>query len=156
MTFSRRTFLSSLAIAAMAASYPISAQSAEPPINVLDGDRLAIHGYDPVAYFVDGGPRRGRADLVVEHEGAIWRFASDANRKRFIENPARYTPAFGGYCAYGVAQGSLVKIDPEAWTILNDRLYLNYDLDIRDEWLKDVSGYLKTADTKWPKLVNQP
>lgn len=122
-------------------------------INTIAGERVAIHGYDPVAYFTDGAPRLGRPDLTAEHDGAVWRFATEAHRDAFVGEPERYTPVYGGYCAYGVAQGYLVKIDPEAWTIRDGRLYLNYDLGVRDTWLKDVDGYVATADRKFSDLV---
>jgi YHS domain-containing protein len=151
---SRRTLLLGSLLATLAAG-PVRAapEPAKSPVNVLAGDRLAIHGYDPVAYFVDGGPREGRSDLAVEHGGAVWRFASEENRKRFRADPARYVPAYGGFCAYGVSQGYLVKIDPEAWTIVDERLHLNYDIPIRDAWLKDVRGFNAKADANWRKLV---
>src|SRR4051794_32239293 len=81
---------------------------AQPAGNVLAGHGTAIHGYDPVAYFAEGGPRKGRADLVVYRNGARWLFSSEENRNRFLESPETYLPAYGGYCAYGVAQGYLV------------------------------------------------
>ena len=106
--------------------------------------------------FVDGGPRQGRADLAADHGGAVWRFASEENRARFLADPQRYLPAFGGYCAYGVAQGYLVKIDPEAWAIIDGKLYLNYDTNVRAVWLKDVPRFNTAAQGNWPKLVAQP
>lgn len=161
MALTRRAlFAGALALGAAAvggvALFKSSDQAAagQPAINTLEGGRLAIHGYDPVAYFVDGGPRKGRADLTVEHGGAIWRFASEANKRRFEENSARYTPVYGGYCAYGVAQGYLVKIDPDAWSIVDDRLYLNYDKAVQNTWLKDVAGYVRGADARFPALLS--
>jgi YHS domain-containing protein len=150
----RRTLLLGITLAAAPGfAFTRETQAEVSPVNVLDGERVAIHGYDPVAYFVEGGPRKGRADLTVEQGGAIWRFASEANRKRFVDDPRRYTPAYGGYCAYGVSSGYLVKIDPSAWTILNDRLYLNYDLPIRNTWLVDPKRYIAQADRQWPSLI---
>ena len=102
-------------------------------------DGVAIHGYDPVAYFADDGPQKGRPELAVQHGGGRWLFASEANKKRFEEDPEKYLPAFGGYCAYGVAQGYLVKIDPNAWRIVDDRLYLNYDRSVARTWAKDIA-----------------
>jgi hypothetical protein len=155
MAITRRDlFAGGLVLAAIAAS-PLFAQPAKSPVNVLAGNRLAIHGYDPVAYFTDGGPRKGRADLTAEHAGAIWRFASDENRRRFENDPSRYLPAYGGYCAYGVSRGYLVKIDPEAWSIVDSRLYLNYDKPVRATWLKDVPGFVAAADKNWPRLIDE-
>jgi hypothetical protein len=152
---SRRHLL--MALPALAAGTaivsPLLAQNANPAINMLAGGRVAIHGYDPVAYLVDGGPRKGRPDLAVEHAGARWLFASEENRRRFEADPARYIPAYGGYCAYGVAHGYLVKIDPEAWSVVDGRVYLNYDKPVRESWLKDVPGFVAAANTNWPKLT---
>ena len=142
-------------LAALVVGPALIEASAQSPVNVLAGGRVAIHGYDPVAYFVDGGPRKGRADLAVERGGARWLFASEANRERFRAEPEKYLPAYGGYCAYGVAQGYLVKVDPEAWSVVNGRLYLNYDLSIREAWRKDVPGYVQKADGNWPRLVGK-
>ena len=150
----RRLFLAAVAGLPFAAA--ARAADAAPPINTLAGARVAIHGYDPVAYFVEGGPRQGRADFSAEHRGAVWRFSSVENRQRFLADPERYVPAFGGYCAYGVAQGYLVKIDPQAWAIVDGRLYLNYDTGVRTTWLKDVPGYNAAARANWQKLVAQP
>jgi hypothetical protein len=153
-SYSRRALLLGSMFTAIAAGKAWAAPKAETSsVNVLSGNRLAIHGYDPVAFFVDGAPREGRRDLVHEHMGAVWRFASEANRQRFRDDPARYTPVYGGYCAYGVAQGYLVKIDPTAWSIIDDRLYLNYDHSVRDTWLKNVRGYVGQANTNFPRLV---
>jgi len=127
---------------------------AQNAVNTLAGKRLAIHGYDPVAYFVDGGPREGRPDLTLEYEGAVWRFANEANRRLFEGAPGRYAPVFGGYCAYGVSRGYLVRIDPAAWSIVHGRLYLNYDLDVRATWLADADEYIRRGTTNWPQLVN--
>ena len=154
LLLSRRKLVFGSLVAVAAIGTVRAAPKAETsPVNVLAGDRLAIHGYDPVAYFVDSGPRKGRADLVHEHGGAVWRFANEANRRRFRDDPARYTPVYGGYCAYGVAQGYLVKIDPEAWSIVDGRLYLNYDLSVRATWLENVRGFVEQANTNFPRLV---
>lgn len=139
--------------AVLMAGVTVSAAQEAAPVNVLAGGGVAIHGYDPVAYFVEGEPRQGKPELAVERDGARWLFSSEANKQRFEADPAHFLPVYGGYCAYGVSQGYLVKIDPEAWSIVNDRLYLNYDLNVRDEWLKDVPGYLAKADANWPNLV---
>jgi YHS domain-containing protein len=153
----RRTVVTGVATALAALILGSSLiEAAQSPVNVLAGGRIAIHGYDPVAYFVDGGPRKGRSDLAVERGGARWLFSSEANKARFTADPERYLPAYGGYCAYGVAQGYLVKIDPEAWAIVDGRLYLNYDLSIRETWRKDVPGFVRKADGNWPRLVGKP
>lgn len=135
-----------LAVTGFATAKPLS------PINTLSGDGSAIGGYDPVAYFVEGMPRKGDPRIFVEHGGARWLFASEANKRRFEADPTRYVPAYGGYCAYGTARGYLVDIDPNAWAIVKDKLYLNHDRSIQATWMKDVPGYVRRADAQWPRL----
>ncbi|MFL5167070.1 MAG: YHS domain-containing (seleno)protein [Microvirga sp.] len=151
-----RIATAALALAAFVLAPTLIEAASQSPVNVLAGGRVAIHGYDPVAYFVEGGPRKGRSELAVERNGARWLFSSAANRAQFEADPERYLPAYGGYCAYGVAQGYLVKVDPEAWTIVDGRLYLNYDRSISETWRKDVPGYVHKADGNWPRLIGKP
>jgi hypothetical protein len=114
---------------------------------------VAIDGYDPVAYFVDGAPREGSKQFTFDWSGASWRFASAAHRDLFAADPAKYAPQYGGYCAWAVGHGSTAGIDPEAWTIRDGKLYLNYDLEIRYKWLGDVPGWIAKGDENWPKLL---
>ena len=112
----------------------------------------AIGGYDPVAYFTDGKPVSGKPEHAATARGAQWLFASAEHRALFVQNPERYLPAYDGYCAYGVSRGYLVKVDPRAFTIRDNRLYLNYSLDIRSQWLMDVVERIRTADRLFPGL----
>ena len=127
------------------------ALAGSPPIFSRDG-KVAINGYDPVSYF-DGKPTPGKAEFAATHQGAEWHFASPANRDRFRADPARFTPQYGGYCAYGVSQGYAVKTEPDAWTVVDGKLYLNYDKGVQSKWEKDIPGYVATADGKWPKVL---
>jgi YHS domain-containing protein len=125
------------------------------PVNTLDSpEGIAIRGYDPVAYFREGGPREGKPELSASHGGATWRFASAEHKALFETDPERYLPAYGGFCAYGTSRGYLVKIEPEAWSIIGGRLYLNYDLGVRKTWLDDPKAYIARADTNWPRLAS--
>jgi len=126
--------------------------AAEMPQIFSDGDG-AIRGYDPVAYFVQGKPVQGSGQFTHQWRGANWRFASAENRDRFAATPEKYAPQYGGYCAYGVAQGYAVKIEPEAWSIVDGKLYLNYSLGVQEDWKQDVPGYLRKADANWPKVL---
>src|SRR5688572_6266590 len=101
----------------------------------------AIRGYDPVGYFTAGRPVKGSPQFSHQWRGATWHFASAENRDRFAAAPEKFAPQYGGYCAYGVAQGYAVSIDPAAWTIVDGKLYLNYSLSVRENWNKDVPGY---------------
>ncbi len=113
----------------------------------------AIRGYDPVAYFTDGQPVKGRPEISYDHFGATWHFASEDNRRRFAANPEKYAPQYGGYCAYAMSKGFVVSIDPEAWSIRDDKLYLNYSPGVRRTWLKDPAGYIEKADGHWARKL---
>lgn len=147
----RRNFII-LAGAALAA--PAVRADMPRPVNTLGSpDGLAIRGYDPVAYFRDGGPRLGKPEFETNHGGATWRFASAAHKALFEADPQRYLPAYGGFCAYGTSRGYLVKIEPEAWSIVDGRLYLNYDLGVRKTWLAKTQTYIARAEANWPSLT---
>ncbi|MEO1160082.1 MAG: YHS domain-containing (seleno)protein, partial [Pseudomonadota bacterium] len=88
------------------------------PGKTLAGPGLAVHGFDPVAYFAEGKPAQGSAEFSVVHGDATYRFASASNMKAFRANPDKYVPAFGGYCAYGVAVGAKFDGDPRYWKIV--------------------------------------
>ena len=87
--------------------------------------------------------------------GAKWKFSSQANLDLFKSNPEKYAPQYGGYCAYGVTQGNLVKVEPEQFTLRDGKLYLNYDADVQAKWLKDPAGYIKDADAKFQGLLKK-
>jgi YHS domain-containing protein len=125
------------------------------PINTIGLSGVAIKGYDPVAYFTKGAPARGSKQFSLKHQGAEWRFASAENKALFVANPDKYVPAYGGYCAYGVAQGYLVKIEPDAWAIRNGKLYLNYDSGVQRTWAKKPVQYISKANQKWPGLIGK-
>lgn len=115
-------------------------------------DGAAIRGYDPVAYFTERKPVKGSARHASEYRGARFHFVNPANREAFEADPARFAPQYGGFCAFAVSKGYKAKIDPDAWTIVGDRLYLNYDRTVRELWMEDVSGNIQKADRKWPKV----
>ena len=113
---------------------------------------LAIRGYDAVAYFAAGQPVRGSAAFTHQWHGATWRFASAANRDRFAADPARYAPAYGGFCAYAVSEGYTAPTDPQAWRIVDGRLFLNYDRAVQRRWEQDIPGRISRGDANWPRL----
>ena len=113
----------------------------------------AIRGYDPVAYFTEGKPVKGSGDFTLEYKGATWKFSSAQNRQAFADAPERFAPQYGGYCAYAVSQGYTASIDPEAWSIVDDRLYLNYNKDVRTKWSQDIPGNIKRANANWPGVL---
>ena len=114
---------------------------------------LAVAGYDPVAYFTDGKPVEGSSDFTTEWKGATWRFASTAHRDQFVAEPEKFAPQYGGYCAWAVSQGYTAGIDPQAWKIVDGKLYLNYDKDVQQKWQQDVPGNIRKADGNWANLL---
>ena len=126
-------------------------------VNGVNRDRsgLAIDGYDPVAYFVEAAPVPGRRDLTVIIDGTIYRFVNSANRDRFRQAPSQFLPQFGGYCAYAVSRGYTADIDPEAWKIVDGKLYLNYSKRAQRLWEEDVPGNIRKGDANWPDLRNK-
>ena len=115
----------------------------------------AIRGYDPVAYFTEGKPVPGDPQFSYSYQGADWQFASAKNRDAFKADPEKYAPQYGGYCAFGTSRGYKAPTQPDAWTIDNGKLYLNYNTKVRTEWDKDRSGYIKKADANWPTIKDK-
>src|SRR5215510_10891728 len=115
-----------------------------------------IGGYDAVAYFTEGKPTRGNGHHVTVFDGVTYLFASEDNKKKFDANPKKYIPAYGGYCAFGVTEEKKFVADPEAWKIVDGKLYLNLDKDVQSEWEKDVSGNIRKADNIWPRIIDTP
>jgi hypothetical protein len=115
----------------------------------------AIRGFDPVAYFTEAKPVMGSDSLNLEWNNAIWYFASRKNLELFRKNPENYAPQYGGYCAYGLSNGYKAQTDPQAWTIDNGRLYLNYNLNVRNEWDKNRKERIEKADKNWPEVKDK-
>ena len=97
-------------------------------------------------------PVMGMASHTYHWNGADWRFSTEENMAAFKTSPEKYAPQYGGYCAYGVSQGHAVPIDPEAWRIVDGKLYLNYSKDVQKMWQKDTTGYIQKAEQNWPGL----
>ena len=121
----------------------------------LDGKGVAIQGYDPVAFFTDNRPVKGNSQLQSEYHGAKYYFASAEHKAAFDKEPAKYEPQFGGYCAYGASHGAKAPIKIEAWQIVNGRLLMQYDLDVKGKFNQDQQGNLRKADQNWPGLVEK-
>jgi YHS domain-containing protein len=120
-----------------------------------DDEGLAIKGTDPVAYFTAGEPVAGSAEFTHTWGGATWQFASAENRDQFAADPEKFAPQYGGFCAWAVSQGYTAPIDPEAWKIVDDKLYLNYDKRIQSRWEKDIPGNIEKANTNWPGVLTE-
>jgi YHS domain-containing protein len=149
--FDRRTTPAGLLLGLMLVLAPLPV-SAEGVVNASSWTGTAIEGYDPVAYFEEGKPVEGESDHTHEWMGATWYFASAANRDLFAADPEKYAPQYGGYCAWAVANGYTAKIDPQAWAVVDDKLYLNYSLDVQKQWQQDVPGNITKADGNWPGI----
>ena len=150
MPISRRTAIGVLALAPMV-GIALPASAAEPETFQVNG--LAIRGYDPVGYFTQGAPVMGSPEFTTQYKGATWQFASAANRDAFLSDPEKYGAKFGGYCAFAASKGYLATTVPEAWTIYEDRLYLNFSLRARELWLQDVPGNIAKGEANWPGIL---
>ena len=118
----------------------------------VDGKGVAIRGYDPVAYFTQSASAQGKAELTHGYMGATFRFASAANRDLFAADPAKYAPQFGGYCAWAVGNGYTAPTDPDAWKIVNGKLYLNYNKSIQKKWSERMAELIQSGEKNWPAL----
>ncbi|MAS86782.1 MAG: YHS domain protein [Micavibrio sp.] len=128
---------------------------AEPVYTGVFND-LAVSGYDTVAYFAQNKAVEGEKSISVDWQGAEWRFSSERNKQTFLNNPEKYAPQYGGYCAYALgAKDDLVSSDPQSWTIVNGKLYLNYDKDIRDRWIENKDDFIAEADKNWVKYKDK-
>ncbi|UTW46280.1 YHS domain protein [bacterium SCSIO 12696] len=123
-------------------------------INTGFWGNTAIKGYDPVAYFTENRAVKGSKKFQHQWKGANWRFSNEQNRDLFAANPDKYAPQYGGYCAYAVAKNDTAGIDPDQFTILDGKLYLNYNKSINDKWLKDRDNFIEEADKHWPGLID--
>ncbi|MGR3468911.1 MAG: YHS domain-containing (seleno)protein [Shimia sp.] len=127
------------------------ARAAEPRIYQEGG--VAIDGTDPTSYFTDGAPIAGDPAITATHDGATFRFASTAARDLFTADPARYAPQYGGYCAYAVSQGYTAPTVPEAWSIVDDKLYLNFSRSVRVLWNTQRAKNIRQGDANWPSVL---
>lgn len=116
----------------------------------------AVKGADVVAYFSleQGQPAvKGLDSITHEYMGATWKFSSEENRAKFVANPEKYAPQYGGYCAFAVSHNFTKPINPDAWRVVDDKLYLNLSKGVRKKWLKDVPGNISRADSNWPNVL---
>jgi YHS domain-containing protein len=129
---------------------------AAPEAADLNAERgVALKGYDAVAYFGEGKAIKGSPNHTVDWSGVTWRFASNEHRNLFEQDPARYAPRFGGYCAFGVAQDKKIDADPTAWSVIGGKLYVYFNKSVRTTWLKDPVGYIEKAERNWPSLAGR-
>lgn len=115
---------------------------------------LAVGGYDTVAYFKQGKPVEGKAAFSTKYKAATWQFSSKENLDAFVANPTAFAPQYGGYCAWAIAQNYTASGDPQVWTIVQGKLYLNYNRDVLATWLKDVPGHIASGNKNWPGALD--
>ena len=130
----------------------LGTQAVEPTYTALFSNK-AIKGYDTVAYFTEGKPVQGSEQYATEYKQATWLFASQKNLELFISKPEKYAPQYGGYCAYAVSQNSTASIKPELFTIVEGKLYLNYNRSINEKWSANKDSFIVQADKNWPELL---
>lgn len=134
---------------------------ARPEIAQLNLEKgLALEGYDPVAYFPEGGskPLKGKKGITTVYRGVTYRFASEAHRDLFLKAPAGHEPTYGGWCAYAMAEGEKVEVDPESFLVEDGKLrlfYKSFFTDTRKKWLADEDGKLAVeADREWKQIID--
>ena len=121
----------------------------------FEKDGVALRGHDPVAYFTDNKATKGLPEHKAAFKGSTFYFASKANRDAFAANPDKYAPQYGGYCAFGMANGYKAATDPTAFSVVNGKLYLNYNRDVQKMWTADVPSFVDKADRVWPEASKQ-
>lgn len=117
-------------------------------------DGIAIKGADPVAYFTQEQYVPGSSAYEYEWKGATWQFSSAEHRELFATNPEQYAPQYGGYCAWALSEGQIAPIDPTKWTVVDGKLYLNFNEEIQGRWEKDIPGHITRADQNWPGILS--
>jgi len=136
-----------------ATAFAAPAHAAKDPVYTGLFSSVAVSGYDPVAYFREGKPVEGSSEFETEYEGYTYRFSNQANLDDFVADPAAFAPQYGGYCAWAVSQGYTASADPDNWTIVDGKLYLNYNDDVQSTWETDIPGFIEKADTNWPSVL---
>lgn len=139
-------------LALMLLSTPIFAADL---INVSGASRVAISGYDPVAFFTDGKPVNGSPSITAMHHGATYFFATEEHKRLFTSSPDKYAPQYGGFCAYGVGHDALFPVDINTWQVRNNKLYLNLNPDVLKAFNSDFDGIVAKAEKNWPGLVQK-
>ncbi|MGP1284018.1 MAG: YHS domain-containing (seleno)protein [Parasphingopyxis sp.] len=125
------------------------------PVYTGSGRNIALSGYDAVSYFTgDGTPQPGNEQFAVVYNGVQYHFANRANAETFQADPARYAPAYGGFCAWATARGDLAPGDPEIYRIVDGRLYLNFNGAVQQRWEADIPGFIESADENYPLFAS--
>ena len=150
MNVMRNTFRASVLLAALLAPHLLSGGEPVPAVNAKGG--VAVRGYDVVAYFTQSRAVRGDERYEFQWMDATWRFASQEDRVAFASEPGKYAPQFGGYCAWAVGHNYTADADPEAWRIVDGKLYLNYNRSVQTKWEQDRAKWIEDGLRNWPAL----
>ncbi len=124
-----------------------------PEISESRNEKIAIDGYDPVAYFTHSKAAEGNKLNSYQWHNYTWMFTSKKNMELFASNPEKYTPQYDGYCAWAMSSGRMAKTDPKIWKIVNGKLYLNCSMSAFKKWEVDIPGNIKKADEYWRKKI---
>jgi YHS domain-containing protein len=128
------------------------AHAQKSPVYATNG--IALGGYDAVAFFTQSKPVKGSASYSYSWEGVNWLFADKADLESFKKSPMKFAPAYGGYCAYGTSEGHKAPTHADTWTIVNNKLYFNYNRKVKEMWLKNQSALIDSANRKWPLIMD--
>lgn len=121
------------------------------PVNTT-AENLAVKGFDTVAYFTAQASVAGNPNYEYVWNGAKWLFSSAENRDMFMKNPEKYAPQFGGYCSYAVSKGYTADGDPNAWKIIDGKLYLNYNQKVKEMWQQNQEQFIKEGEKNWQEF----
>ena len=108
-----------------------------------------------VAYFKESKPVQGKKNFLYQWHDAYWLFSTKENLEAFSKEPQKYAPQFGGYCAWGLAEGHKAPTQPDAWTIVDEKLYFNYNTDVRNVWKKDIPGNIEKGNKNWQQIKDK-
>lgn len=152
MSMTRRSLLVAAAAAPLIAL--AATRSSAQTQRVYNNGGVAIDGTDPVAYFTQGRPVQGNAGLRLNWMGADWYFSTEANRAMFEADAKAYAPQYGGYCAWAVSQAYTASTVPDAWAVVDGKLYLNYSKRIQRRWETDIPAHIAAANKHWPGILS--
>lgn len=151
---SKISFLGAAGLAASLALLSLGGGAIAAPVYVgIQGENIAVSGYDPVSYFAGNGvPVKGNAAIAVKHDGAVYHFANAGNASRFAADPAAFAPQFGGHCAWAMGRGYLAPADPEQYAVVDGKLYLNFNADVKKMWDAGRAGFITSGHKNWAKV----
>ncbi len=145
----RRFFITACSLLVLGGGFPSLTLAGEPVIYSNSATGIAINGYDPVAYFTEDKHVEGNADFAAQWKEATWYFSSEKNRTAFLATPEKYAPQYGGYCAFAMSFDAFAPTVPEAWSIVDGKLYLNFSIGVRGDWIEDKQEHILRANENW-------